>query len=214
VGRGAADLGAAGQVEFVARQLGVDSGSLGFYEWTGRTIERHRAEIRAHLGFRQCTVGDAEKLTDWLASDYAQKERRYELVKDALLAECRARSIEPPTADRVERIVRSGLHQAEKVLAERIAGRLPADARVRLQALVAVPDADVDEADPSVLALIKASAGKVSLSSMLTEISRLEAVRAVGLPAGLFADVRRSWRGGGHGRRWSLRRTCASTATS
>ena len=25
-------------VEFVARQLGVDAGSLGFYEWTGRTI--------------------------------------------------------------------------------------------------------------------------------------------------------------------------------
>jgi TnpA family transposase len=176
-------------VEFIARQLAVDAGSLGFYEWTGRTIERHRAEIRAHLGFRQCTVGDAEKLTDWLASDYAQKERRYELAKDALLAECRARSIELPTPDRVERIVRSGLHQAEKILAERIAGRLPADARARLLALVAVPDADVDEADPSALALIKASAGNVSLSSMLTEISRLEAVRAVGLPAGLFADV-------------------------
>jgi hypothetical protein len=52
-------------VEFVARQLGVDAGSLGFYEWTGRTIERHRAEIRAHLGFRQCTVAAAESLTDW-----------------------------------------------------------------------------------------------------------------------------------------------------
>jgi hypothetical protein len=26
-------------VEFVARQLGVDAGWLGFYEWTGRTIK-------------------------------------------------------------------------------------------------------------------------------------------------------------------------------
>jgi hypothetical protein len=32
-------------------------------------------------------------------------------------------------------------------------------------------------------------AGNVSLASMLTEISRLEAVRTIGLPAGLFADV-------------------------
>lgn len=39
------------------------------------------------------------------------------------------------------------------------------------------------------LALIKAAIGNVSLSSMLTEVSRLEAVRAVGLPVGLFADV-------------------------
>jgi hypothetical protein len=49
-------------VEFVARQLGVSAGSVGFYEWSGRTIKRHRAEIRAYLGFRECTVADAEDL--------------------------------------------------------------------------------------------------------------------------------------------------------
>jgi hypothetical protein len=106
-----------------------------------------------------------------------------------VLAELRARSIEPPTPDRVEKVVRSGLHQAEKILAEQIAGRLPSEIRARLLSLVAVVDTDVDDADPSVLALIKAATGNVSLSSMLTEISRLEAVRAIGLPAGLFADV-------------------------
>jgi hypothetical protein len=61
--------------------------------------------------------------------------------------------------------------------------------RARLLSLVAVADTDVDDADPNVLALIKAATGNVSLSSMLTEISRLEAVWAIGLPAGLFADV-------------------------
>lgn len=176
-------------VEFVARQLGVYAGSLGFYEWTGRTIKRHRAEIRAHHGFRECTVADAEDLTGWLAGDYAQQERRDELVRDALLGECRARSVESPTPDRVERIVRSGTHQAERALAERVAGRLPVEVQARLPVLVQAPDTDVDEADPSVLALIRAATGNVSLSSTLTEISRLEAVRAVGLPAGLLTDV-------------------------
>lgn len=176
-------------VEFVARQLKVDAASLGFYEWSGRTIERHRAEIRAHHGFRQCTVADADQLIDWLADGYTQKERRYELVRDELLAELRTRSIEPPSPDRLERIVRSGLHRAEKILAERIEGRLPAEVRARLLALVQLAEGDDEEADPSVLALIKASAGNVSLSSMLAEISRLEAVRAIGLPADLFADV-------------------------
>lgn len=76
-------------VEFAARQLGVDAGSWGFYEWAGRTIKRHRAEIHAYLGFRECTVVDAEKLTDWLAGDHAQKERPFELAKDAVLAEPR-----------------------------------------------------------------------------------------------------------------------------
>ena len=79
-------------VEFVARQLGVGAGSVGFYEWTGRTAIRHRAEIRAHFGFRECTVADADDLAGWLAAGYAQEERRYELVKDTLLAEVRSRS--------------------------------------------------------------------------------------------------------------------------
>lgn len=179
-------------VEFVARQLGVGAGSAGFYEWAGRTIIRHRAEIRAHFGFRECTVADADDLAGWLADGYAREERRYELVRDALLAELWTRSIEPPTPDRVERIVRSGLRQAEKILVSRISGRLPGEVRARLLALVSADAGDGDsEADPGLLALIKASAGNVSLASMLTEISRLEAVRAIGLPDGLFADVAR-----------------------
>jgi hypothetical protein len=54
--------------------------------------------------------------------------------------------------------------------------------------------------------------GNVSLDSMLTEIRKLRAVRAVGLPAALFADVGPRWsRLGVPGRRWSLRRTCGIT---
>ena len=41
----------------------------------------------------------------------------------------------------------------------------------------------------NVLALIKSAPGNVGLETMLTEIEKLEAVRAVGLPAGLFSDV-------------------------
>jgi hypothetical protein len=40
-----------------------------------------------------------------------------------------------------------------------------------------------------VLALIKAMPGNVSLDSMLTEIRKLTVIRAIGLPASLFADV-------------------------
>jgi hypothetical protein len=40
-----------------------------------------------------------------------------------------------------------------------------------------------------VLALIKAAPGNVSLDTMLTEISKLEAIRAIGLPDDLFAGV-------------------------
>jgi hypothetical protein len=66
---------------------------------------------------------------------------------------------------------------------------MAAEVRARLLALVSADAGEGDsEADPG-LTLIEASASTVSLASMLTEISRLEAVRAIGLPAGLFADA-------------------------
>jgi hypothetical protein len=68
-------------------------------------------EIRRALGFRECSVGDAEKLTAWLAEHVAQHERRGDRVREELLARCKAERIEPPTAGQLDRIVASALHQ-------------------------------------------------------------------------------------------------------
>ncbi len=56
----------------------------------------------------------------------------------------------------------------------------------RIESLLAV---DEDEITESVLALIKSAPGNVSLDTMLVEIEKLEAARAVGLPTRLFSDV-------------------------
>lgn len=53
-------------IEYVARQVGVSATGFAFYEWSGRTIEFHRGQIRRALGFRECGVADADKLTEWL----------------------------------------------------------------------------------------------------------------------------------------------------
>ncbi|MFD0662208.1 DUF4158 domain-containing protein [Thermocatellispora tengchongensis] len=42
-------------VDYVAKQTKTSPSSLGLYDWSGRTIERHRGEIRDHLGFRDCS---------------------------------------------------------------------------------------------------------------------------------------------------------------
>jgi len=151
-------------VAFVARQVGVPASDLGFYEWAGSTIEYHRAQIRRHLGFRECTAEDAAKLTGWLAASVCQAERRADRVREELLAQCRAGQIEPPSASRCDRIIRSALHQAEQALTARVTARLGPDASARLTALAAAADDDEgDGAEPSALALIKSVPGNVSL---------------------------------------------------
>jgi TnpA family transposase len=176
-------------VAFVARQVGVPASDLGFYEWAGSTIEYHRAQIRRHLGFRECTADDAVKLTGWLADRICQTERRAGRVREELLAGCRAERIEPPSAGRCDRIIRSALHQAEQALTLRVSARL-GQASARLAELAAAADDDdTGDGEPSALSLIKSVPGNVSLESMLTEIGKLNAVRAVGLPDGVFAGV-------------------------
>jgi hypothetical protein len=55
------------------------------------------------------------------------------------------------------------------------------------------------EDGPAILAAIRSDPRNVSLNTMLTEIAKLEAVRAVGVPADVFADVppkiMTGWRG-------------------
>lgn len=170
-------------VEYVARQVGLPASDLVRYEWSGRTIEYHWAMIRKSLGFRECTVADGEKLADWLAEHVAQEERRPDRVREALLVHCRTDRIEPPTSGRIDRIVNSALHQAEQVLTLRISSRLSQDTISSLLNLIA-SDGEGEE-----LSLIKSDPGSVSLESMLTEINKLEAVRAIGLPPHLFNDV-------------------------
>jgi TnpA family transposase len=158
------------------------------YEWSGRTVEFHRSQIWRHLGFRECSVEDADKLASWLAAEVCEVERQHDRVREQLLVRCRAERIEPPTAGRVDRIVRSALRQAEVTATYRIAGWLPASTAALLEALVSGSGDAGDDAD-SVLALVKSVPGNVSLESMLTEIRKLRAVRAIGLPPGLFGDV-------------------------
>ncbi len=191
-------------VDFVARQMQVAAGELGFYEWSGSTIEYHRAQIRQHLGYRECGVADAERLTAWLAEHVTQTERSPERVREELLARCRVERLEPPAGSRIDRIVRSALRLGEETLTLRVSARLtPAGTEAILTLIVAdipeAPDTDEESSEPTLLGTVKEAPGNVSLETMLTEIDKLAAVRAIGVPAGLFADVApkvvASWRG-------------------
>ena len=58
----------------VGHELGLLTGEgpglgHGLFDWEGRTAERLRSGVRTFLGFRECSVADAELLTAWLADD-------------------------------------------------------------------------------------------------------------------------------------------------
>jgi len=91
-------------------------------------------------------------------------------------------------------MVRSALRTAEQSWALRISERLEPGATARLLNLLV---AESDDEDPnathpeSVLGLIKSASGQCEPGFDEVEIEKLEAVRAVGLPADLIANGRR-----------------------
>jgi hypothetical protein len=91
----------------LAQQLGIDTGPIADQAWQGRTGKRHRTEIRVLFGFREPTVADAEAMVAWLRDHAVAHSRDPEHLAAALKVHCRSSSIEPPTPDRIERIVRT-----------------------------------------------------------------------------------------------------------
>jgi len=169
-------------ISYVAGQVKVSAEAFAEYDWSGRTLKRHRSQIRSALGFREATRQDEERLTAWLSTEVCPVELREERLRSALLSRCRAQRIEPP--GRIERIVGSAEAAFEQEFCQQIASRLPHDTAHRLEELISE-----DDAGRSFLVELKADPGHLGLETLVNEISKLERVRALGLPADLFGDV-------------------------
>ena len=179
-------------VEYVGQQLSVSLTLWPAYKWQGRTIEYHRAEIRFLLGFREPTVADSTALLAWLNSQVGAHDRHPERLKLALLEEYRARKIEPPSPDRLERIVRSAAHAYDDRLCETVSQRLSRETHAKLKTLL-LPSRVAPEPEarfvPALLQELRADAGSASLETVQQELDKLDRVRALQLAADTFASI-------------------------
>lgn len=181
----------------VARQLGVEPDHHGEYDTTGRTWKRHRAEIRTLLGFREATVADAARLEAWLRDQVPGIGASPDQLAVLLETRCRELSIEAPAADRIDRIVRASIHSHDRRFCADTMGRLAPGTRARLEALLRPAENGSDSSvsdppaqpPPALLLRLRSDPGKPSLAGVQDELAKLELVRKIELPAGLFDGV-------------------------
>ena len=205
-------------VDYMAGQVKVAPAEFARYAFTGRTIEYHRAQIRRARGFRECTVGDEDKLVGWLAEEVCPVELGEERLREALLARCRAERLEPPGPSRIERVLGSARAAFEQQFCAATVARLAASDQAIMGLEELVDDRPADSADDAgegqrgdgggeqargenesragavgggsgVLAELKEDPGQLGLETLLREVGKLRRVRAVGLPPELFADA-------------------------
>jgi TnpA family transposase len=184
----------------LARQIQVpvpaDSGWL----LAERTTKRLRTEIRARFGFREATVADAQMLTAWLRDHVAgEAGGQIEPLIERLESRCRELAIEPPTADRVERIARTALRAHEEQLNADIYARLSPTIRERLDELLGSAERDGDRSGAedvsgvacAALLTLRGNPGRPSLASMQEEMAKLDLIRGIALPADVFDHASR-----------------------
>ena len=184
-------------VDRVARQLGMEAAPDGSPARATRTGKRHRAEIRTLFGYREATVADAEALEDWLRDQASVVGAVADHLVARLEARCRELAIEPPSADRVERIVRAAIHAHDERLCAGIRARLSPATRAHLDALLRPAGREQGSPDgerapgtaPARLPWLRDGPGRPSLASVQDGLAKLELVRRIGLPADLFDHV-------------------------
>ncbi len=173
-------------MEYVGVQVKVAPASIAAYPWSGRSIKYHREQIRAAFGFREFARGDEDKLAGWLAEEVCPVELRDQQLHEAVLERCRGERIEPP--GRLDRIIGSARAVFEQRFCSRTLARLDTASVAALEGLV-TEDAGTSSSGRVLLAELKTDPGQVGSETLLREIDKLAAVRALGLPAGLFGDA-------------------------
>jgi TnpA family transposase len=178
-------------VAYIARQVGVPAEEFLRYDWEGRAVKYHRAQIRAFLGFREPTVQDAEELAVWLSEHVLPQGHADEHVNAAAYERLRDLGIEPPTPDRLERVLASASSAFEERFCTEIVSRLPPAALGRLEDLLSAATEGGETAEPehSVLQQLKMDPGRAGLDNVLAEISKLQQFRQLKLPQDLFRDA-------------------------
>ncbi|GHO71214.1 hypothetical protein KSC_101060 [Ktedonobacter sp. SOSP1-52] len=172
-------------VRFLATQVGVDAAIFAQYAWEGRAIEVHRAQIREIAKVHEFHRADEEALLDWLCTEIFDHEHHPERLRDLIRAECRTRAIEAP--DDIPALIETGLLAYEAQIYTVIMALLAPEVQDRLDALlVAPPVAEGEEEEELPLSLLRLDPRPVGVESALSEIAKLRALRAIGLPIDLF----------------------------
>ena len=189
-------------IEYVAQQLDVPATAIEQYNWTGRSLKQHRKEIREQMGFRPATLDDQKDLRLWLISDVLPHEYRPDHLEQLVYQRLRREHIEPPTRNRIMRLVLAAVNRHEKTFFAQTYGRLSPDVRTKLHQLIYPVDSagndgddtDTDDDDDNPahrypIHDLKAGSGAPTINNIKKVAIRLSLLQDINLPADLFANI-------------------------
>ena len=163
-------------LRFAALQLGADAETIYAYAGRQQTVSDHQHRIGEYLRLGAFDAAGSERLARFLEDEALRLKRTA-----SLLARARAwlhdEHVLAPGDSVLRRAVRAARHHARARLTHRMAERLSAPMRDRLDALVAVGD----DQPHSPLQRIKANSSNPSVGGMKRLLARLALIEAPGV---------------------------------
>lgn len=171
-------------INFIARQLNVEPTLFKSYDIENRSCRYHKNQIRKYLGFRETTNEDNAAVAEWLSENF----ECYNKSKVTLAAYQRFRDlkVEPPSSDRLERLVNSSAARYEKIMFERLHSRISDETKILIDTFISTPMKDSRHESFSTL---KSDPKKIGLESVLNEIHKLETIKKLKIPSDIFEDI-------------------------
>lgn len=136
-------------------------------------------------------------MVDWLKAKIIESSQRIEPITEVVYQRFRELQIEPPTEDRIERLIKSAIASHETDFCNQTLSKLTTQTLAKIDILLTTNDLEDSESGKSPkeklrtsdFAFFKTDPGAVGLGSFLTEIEKLKRIRLVGLPSDLFSSI-------------------------
>jgi hypothetical protein len=170
-------------VAHLAAQVGVGADVLESYEWAGRTGRRHRRVVLDYLAVAAFDDAAEVKFRGWLSGELLPREPASSVLEGEVSGWFVRERVSRPGAYRLDRILRSACAAHDDAALQRVAARLDAGMRERLDALL------VDAGEGTGFARLAADPGRVGLESLLAEIGKLDLLRSLALPPDLLRGI-------------------------
>jgi len=177
----------ASAIAFISKQLKINKKIFKKYSLDSRLCRYHMAQIKDLLSFKELTSEDAEKITKWLYENIECYDRGK--VNDILHSRLRELKFEPPTPDRIDRIISSALRNYEAAVFNDIASSIPMKTKVLIDEHVKMfsEDENNNTVEGSVsFNELRSDPGRIGLDSVFQEVKKLRMLRNLQVPLHLL----------------------------
>lgn len=183
-------------VEYIAKQIDVESSLFEYYEIGSRTYFNHKSQVRDFFRFREVTNEDMQEMTEWLSKQVFYNDADIENLKEEAYKRFRELHIEPPTPERLDRITRSALYIYENKFFQETFDKLSEETITKIDDLISeltiYEESDFDyngESDSINFSDLRSDPGRIGLESVFREILKLKTIQQLKLPENLFSNM-------------------------